>query len=113
MTEIEKKNIIQILTERIKSNFDVNDIILFGSYFKKTTDSDSDIDLVVILNERGIAVDYNEKLNRRKKVSHLLDDIRKRIPLDILVYTIDEWERLQQINSSFIKEINLNGISIA
>ncbi|HED08599.1 MAG TPA: nucleotidyltransferase domain-containing protein [Ignavibacteria bacterium] len=113
MTDNEKKNILSKIVERIKNKIDVKEIIVFGSYLKNTAEQDADIDIVVILNETGIANNYKEKFKRKRKVTLLLNDIRKNIPLDILVYSSEEWEKLQQINSSFIKEINMNGLRIA
>lgn len=114
MTDIEKKNILSQIVERIKSKIEVKEIILFGSYLKNSAEEqDTDIDIVVILNESGIASNYKEKLQRKRKVTLLLNDIRKNIPLDILVYSSEEWQKLQQINSSFIKEINMNSLRIA
>lgn len=113
MTEKEKQNIVAKIVERIKSKLKVKEIIVFGSYANDTVNQDSDLDLVVILDEKGSAVNYAEKFERRRKVTKLLEDYRRMIPLDVLVYSSEEWEKLKLINSSFIKEINIYGVRVS
>ena len=44
------------------------------------------------------------------KIRH---EIRKRIPIDLLVYTKDEWELLRRDSgSSFFKQIEENGVQL-
>lgn len=38
--------------------------------------------------------------------------MRKKIPFDLLVYTKDEWNRLIDIDSYFIRNINQNGMRL-
>jgi predicted nucleotidyltransferase len=102
------KKIISILVK----NFEIESIILFGSYVYGNPNENSDIDIVVILKERGFARDYEDLLSRRLKISSLFLDIKKIIPMDILVYTKDEWEKLLNLNSSFIREVNEKGVRL-
>jgi predicted nucleotidyltransferase len=99
----------QEIVSRLTSNFNVKDIILFGSYAWGTPNEDSDVDLVVVLNEEGMAKDYREKFDRRLKISSVIYDIREKIPMDLLVFSKDEWNKLVQVNFSFIREINEQG----
>jgi len=113
MTNKEKKNILNEIVERLKKNINVKEIIIFGSYTNDSIKQDSDLDMLVILDEEGVVKNYKEKLERRRRVTSLLNDYRKRIPLDVLVYSSEEWEKLKLINSSLVKEINMNGMRIS
>lgn len=103
----------QEITGRIKANYRVKEFILFGSHAYGTPDKDSDVDLVVILDEPGVAEKYSEILSRRVSISRLLIDIERETPLDILVYTRDEWEQLVKTGSSFVNEVVSMGRRIA
>jgi uncharacterized protein len=100
------------IVNRITNQFEVKDIILFGSYADGVPHADSDIDLLVILNENGIAQSYDELLNRKLQFAKLFRDLQRQIPIDILVYTKDEWDRLVALNSSFIKEVAQKGVHL-
>lgn len=113
MTETDKNNFINKVVERIKNNFKVREIVVFGSYARRTANNESDLDILVVLDEKGFAKNYAEKLERRRKVTRLLAEYRKEIPMDVLVYSSEEWEKLQLINNSFIREINSNGVRVA
>jgi len=102
----------QQIVSKITQNFKVQDIILFGSYAHGVPNPSSDLDLVIVLNEKGFAQSYMEKIDRRIQVSKPLSDIEKEIPIDLLVYTKDEWNELVQANSSFIRQIIKKGIDL-
>ena len=84
-------------------------VIIFGSAAKGTFTQESDIDIVVILDKPGISKDYSEILENKSEVSRVLRDIRKKVPVDLLVYTRDEWEALKKSGSSFYMEIEKEG----
>ena len=77
-----------------------------------TSDEDSDIDIIVVLDENGFLNNYSEVIKRRQGISALFRDIKKEFPMDILVYSRDEWDMLLNSNSSFIREINSTGIRL-
>ncbi len=52
----------QEITDRIKANYRVKELILFGSHAYGNPDEDSDIDLILILDEKGIAKKYVKSL---------------------------------------------------
>ncbi|MBM4166443.1 MAG: nucleotidyltransferase domain-containing protein [Ignavibacteria bacterium] len=106
------EQIKQEIVSRLTSNFKVKDIILFGSYAWGTPHEDSDIDLVVVLDEQGMAQSYKEYCDRRINVSRTIIDIRSKIPMDLLVYSKDEWSKLVDVDSYFIREINNNGVRL-
>ena len=105
-------NIKNEIITKITRNFNVSKIILFGSYANGTKHKDSDIDLLIILNENGFSKTYSEMINKRMRVRKLFYNIMRKIPMDILVYTKDEWKKLQESNHSFIQEINSTGVQL-
>ncbi len=88
-------------------------VILFGSYAWGAHNADSDVDLVVVLNQSGMSRSYSDLRKNKKNVSKYLMGIRKRIPVDLLVYTKDEWNYMISSDTSFIKNIIKNGIQLA
>ncbi len=108
LDEALKKEIVS----KIAQNLKYIKIILFGSYAKNFNNEESDIDLIVVLDETGISKSFKERMDKKFKVGRLFVDLKQRIPMDILVYTKDEWDKINQINSSFIQEINETGVII-
>lgn len=87
--------------------------ILFGSLAQgRTSREDSDIDLVVILDKEGKSRSYKALINNRMEISRKLRKLKKKYPIDVLVYTKDEWEELRASGSSFIEKIENEGITI-
>ena len=72
---IDIENIQKEIVEKLKP-LDAQKIILFGSYAYGTPNEDSDLDICIIK-------DYKSKIEEKRKVRKLLDDIS--MPLDILV----------------------------
>jgi len=88
-------------------------VILFGSFAYGEPGPDSDIDLVVVLNKHGFPASYKEKMENHRLVRRILRDINMHAPLDIIVYTIDEWNSFLDTGSSFSKLITEKGKAIA
>ncbi len=110
--QIKVEKVLEDLINRIVNNLKVKEIILFGSYSWGKPDKNSDLDIVVILDEEGYSKSFSEKIGKKEKVSNLILDIKRKFPLDLLVYTKYEWNRLIESGFSFFKEINENGIRI-
>jgi|SaaInl8_200m_RNA_FD_contig_71_259141_length_2821_multi_3_in_0_out_0_2 uncharacterized protein len=87
-------------------------VYLFGSNSYGKVHDDSDIDLIIILNKYGISDNYKTILENKKIISKQLRELRKRIPIDILVYTKDEWEIMKSSESSFINQIQKQSIQL-
>ena len=108
-----KENIPKILNQiidRLTGNLDISKVIMFGSYAYGAPEDDSDIDLVVVSNKRGFCGTYKERAKQRLQVKEFLRDLN--IPVDLFVYTIDEWNKLLESKASFFKQINEHGISL-
>lgn len=102
-----KQEIIGLL-----ENQKLHKVLVFGSYAYGQPHDESDVDLLVILDKRGISRDYKQMLENKKRISKLLRKMRKSIPIDLLVYTIDEWEMLKNSRSSFINQIEKKGVRL-
>lgn len=82
MTTREKKEVqstIGAIVNRLVSSFDVEKIVLFGSYVTGKQTKDSDIDLFVLLNTR------KKGIERYAMVSEVLEP--RKIPMDLIVKT--------------------------
>lgn len=93
---------IESIKKQLIAKYQPLKIILFGSQAKKTARKKSDIDLCIVKdteNKRALAVEIN--LN-----------IESATPLDIIVYTPDEWDRCRQDTSSFASLIWKRGVEI-
>ncbi|MGD9733010.1 MAG: nucleotidyltransferase domain-containing protein [Desulfamplus sp.] len=56
------------ILEKLSNALILKDVILFGSYAYGNPHKDSDIDIMVVLDQEGFADSYMEKINRRMKV---------------------------------------------
>ncbi|MFH1259171.1 MAG: nucleotidyltransferase domain-containing protein [Elusimicrobiota bacterium] len=97
---VEKKLITEI-SDKIKTYFHPQKIILFGSYAWGKPNNDSDIDLFLIM-------DSNLRRDERAvQVSDLFPD--RTFPLDIIVYTPEEVEMSLKRDNPFTREILTKG----
>jgi len=87
-------------------------VLVFGSYACGKVHDYSDVDLLVILDKRGISNNYKEILLNKKCISAQLRELRKTIPVDLLVYTRDEWAILKNSGNSFVRQIEKEGIRL-
>lgn len=89
--------------ERIKKiipKLEVEKAILFGSSARKEIGISSDIDLIIILKD--------SKLPFLERLKEFYKKINPEISMDILVYTLEEFEKIKE--SLFGKEIIKDGI---
>jgi predicted nucleotidyltransferase len=87
-------------------------VILFGSYAWGQPVEDSDIDLVVVLDEDRMPQTYQDRMANRLRVRRALDAVNRDYALDLLVYTVPEWRMFRESGSSFAKEILSRGIEV-
>ena len=84
-------------------------IIIFGSYANGKATKNSDIDLIVVTNDNIYPKNYSEKLKIYLKVSNLLREFKKDVPIDLIVYTKPVYEKFVELGSVFSKEVKKNG----
>ncbi|MDR1878849.1 MAG: nucleotidyltransferase domain-containing protein [Bacteroidales bacterium] len=84
-------------------------IILFGSYANGRETDESDIDLLVILDNNDVAKNYEERQTKKLYIRKLVRDINYKTALDILVYSKEELKRLKEYGNYFIDEIEKTG----
>jgi len=85
-------------------------VVLFGSYAHGTPHADSDLDIMVVLNDLSMPVTFKEKQLLYLKVSPYTHSVAKKIPVDLIVYTLPMFENLKKTNSNFSNEILSKGI---
>ncbi|MDR0581769.1 MAG: nucleotidyltransferase domain-containing protein [Prevotellaceae bacterium] len=101
----------KILNDLILS-FKVSDpykIVLFGSHANGNATENSDIDLMVILDNNHIAKTYEERLNKKLYIRKLVREINYKVALDILVYSKEELRMIKESGNYFIDEIEKTG----
>jgi len=100
--------VIDNLVGQLKSS-DPYKIILFGSYAKGNQNENSDIDLMVILDNNHVSKTHQERINKKVFIRNLVIDINRKIPLDILVYSKEELNIIKKHGNYFIDEIERTG----
>ena len=95
--QAELKKILETVIEKYKPE----KVVLFGSTAKGNMEEGSDIDLLAIKKTRKRRVD------RILEVSRYLEDTF--LPVDILVYTPEEFLQAQADNLMFIEEVVNHG----
>ena len=107
--EIERKIELELITDKLKESINPFKIILFGSYAYGNPSKDSDIDLLVVTNDNHYPKNYKEKMETYLKISSILSQFKKEIPIDLIVHTIPMHKRFIELGSMFSKEILKNG----
>jgi predicted nucleotidyltransferase len=105
---MENHNYIIQLVDALKQA-DPFRVILFGSYANGTADENSDIDMVVILDNNDVAKNYEERLKKKLYINRLVRHINYKVALDILVYSKEEYKIIKNFGNYFIDEIENTG----
>ncbi|MBU2447322.1 MAG: nucleotidyltransferase domain-containing protein [Bacteroidetes bacterium] len=105
--EMRKKNnkvsmkLIREIAKRIAEKFDVEKIILFGSYANGVTDENSDVDLLIVMNTDKRPIEQRYEIYRSLTPIHFA--------LDIIVRTEDEIKKRIPQGDWFLKEVIESG----
>lgn len=91
------------ILNKIVSQYKPEKIILFGSYAKGLTDSDSDIDLLIIKNTSERFID------RWTAIQKIILGTHESVPVDTLVMSPQEISKRLSIGDQFIEDIINNG----
>ena len=105
---MEIKKVLNQIVKRLKQA-DPYKIVLFGSHAKGVATPDSDIDLMVILDNNNIAKTYDERMGNKLNMRRLVRDINYKYPMDILVYSKAELNKVKNHGNSFVEEIEKTG----
>jgi uncharacterized protein len=84
-------------------------VILFGSYAHGKPNDQSDVDLLVVTDDDYLPKNYKENMKEYHKVSSMLRDLKKRIPIDLIVQTKPMHDAFMQMGSMFSREIAKRG----
>lgn len=84
-------------------------VILFGSYAWGQPTEDSDIDLIVVTDDDYVPSNYNANMKNYLRVSSLLRDMNRQIPIDLIVHTKPMHQAFIQMGSMFSREIVKRG----
>ena len=90
------------LTDKIRALVDAQAVSLFGSQAKGTTREDSDIDICVVA----------ATASKRNTLALLYLELDFDKPIDILLYTPEEWLHLTADESSFAYKIKESGVCL-
>ena len=105
---MQNETVVQDLVESLKPS-DPYRIVLFGSTARGETNANSDIDLMVVLDNDDVAQTYAERASKKLAVYKLVRDINYEYALDILVYSKKELSILKEYGNFFIDEIEKTG----
>ena len=96
------------LVERLRG-LDVRKIVLFGSHAWGRPETDSDIDLLVVLDEESMPEDSAERATLHQRVARRLRDVERDIPIDLIVYTRPMYQKFLERDSMFARAIQTQG----
>ncbi len=105
----------EIIKNEIISSLKILDpekVILFGSYAYGNPTEDSDIDLYIVIKNHNIPESFSDKIKMKVYISDLLNPIRDRFPLDIIVHTLPMYMRFIELKSNLSQTIINKGIQL-
>ena len=86
-------NEVRVFADTLKKTLPVREVYLYGSFAKGEVHEGSDLDLLII-------GDFNERFFERiGKILDLTD-----LPIEPLVYRVEEFEKLKKSENPFIRE---------
>ena len=103
-TESVDKYLSQILAAL--RNESIQKVILFGSAASGQMGPDSDLDLLIVMDADYLPRTYQERMEYQLQIQRKVRDIRKKVALDLLIYTRPEYELVTQEMSSFMRDVH-------
>jgi predicted nucleotidyltransferase len=94
--------LLEKVVERLKAEFQPEQIFLFGSHAWGTPHEDSDVDLMVIVGESG-----ERAIRRMQRAHHCLGDLD--MSKDVFVQTRAEFDRYRHLRASIQHQILQRG----
>lgn len=108
MPEMTTKTILQRITEALAPMHPYK-VILFGSYADGTETKDSDVDLLVVLDNKRTPRTFAERTELHSQVACRLRSIRKVVPMDLLVQSRPIYEKFLTDGGMFARQISEEG----
>ena len=96
------QGLLEKAVERLKNEFQPEEIYLFGSHAWGTPTDDSDLDLMVIVRESG-----EKAIRRMQRAHHCLGDLD--MSKDVFVQTRTEFDRYRHLRASIQHHILQRG----
>ena len=103
LTEAQLDQVLQEVVTILRTHYEPDEVILFGSYAYGRPHSDSDLDLFIVKDSSARPVD------RQILVRRLLRKINYQLPLTVIVMTPEETKQRMAIGDQFINEILTKG----
>jgi len=107
LDEVLKKELIGLL-----GSLEPEKVILFGSYAWGTPSKDSDIDLYIVTRDDYVPASYRQKAKLNASFAEAIRDIRKRVPIDMIIHTRPMHRKFIELGSMFSRELMENGVVI-
>lgn len=85
-------------------------VILFGSGARGDATEVNDLDLIVVTKSAALPSSYREKEAITLTVAQALREIRRRVPLDLIVHTQAMHAKFAELNSQFAKHVLEEGV---
>ncbi len=106
-----QKDINNLLNEIVECfrDFGIEKLILFGSYAHGQPSKDSDLDLLVVTKDEHMPMNFSEKASLDIAISQVIDHMRAKFPIDLIVHTKAMHRKFLQLNSQFCREIQRTG----
>ena len=87
-------------------------VILFGSHAWGSPTKDSDIDLYVVTQDDFMPATWRQKRDIVRAVSNRILDLRMQYAIDLLVHTKAMHRKFVEIDSSFARQIQNEGVRL-
>ncbi len=99
---------IPLIVEKLKTT-NPERIILFGSYASGTPSGESDLDILVVTDDDFLPATFSEKSKVFLRISKMLSEIKKEIPVDLIVHTKPMHKKFLDMDSLFAKNLYSKG----
>jgi predicted nucleotidyltransferase len=111
------KSVDRVVDEKLKSEIieqlrplDPYKVVLFGSYAWGEPDENSDVDLYIVSKEDHMPQNFAEKMRVKAAFSKAVRNLRKKVPVDLIVHTMAMHRRFVEHDSVFSKELMKRGV---
>lgn len=84
-------------------------VIVFGSYADQSANEQSDLDLLVVLDIDDLPTSFKENSRYYATVASRLTELRRLIPIDLIVHTRPMYERFKAADGQFARMVTEHG----